>query len=383
MGLLQSPWRIALAGSVALAFSMGVGRFAFTPLLPLMEAEGRLSVAGGGGLASIHFLGYAIGAFAATRLPQAPAAVLGGSLAAIGIATLAMGLTNDYAAWLVARGLAGIFSAFALVVVSTHLVSRLREAGRPDLQGWVFAGVGVGTALVGLATLGFVATGAGSDFGWIAFGLATAASTGFALALRGGKRRAEHVAVPRPRQGIAGAWRLALPYGAMGAGYVIPATYLPIMGREIVAAPLVFGWSWPAFGLAAAVSTLAAVRLQGRLSNRSVWLGCQIVMAAGLLLPAVWASINAVAAGGVCVGGTFVVITMLAMMEAHRVAGPTRAHGLIPLMTAAFAVGQIVGPVAAGWLYAETGGFTAPLLLASGLLLASLTTLVRPLPDAA
>lgn len=46
-----SPARIAFFGFFILAISMGIGRFAFTPLLPMMEAEALISIEGGGLLA--------------------------------------------------------------------------------------------------------------------------------------------------------------------------------------------------------------------------------------------------------------------------------------------------------------------------------------------
>ena len=58
----SSIFRIALVGLVSLALAMGIGRFAFTPLLPMMREDGLLSITDGGILASVHFLGYWLGA---------------------------------------------------------------------------------------------------------------------------------------------------------------------------------------------------------------------------------------------------------------------------------------------------------------------------------
>ena len=40
---MAGPWAIALAGLVALAVAMGLGRFAFTPLLPMMQLDAGLT----------------------------------------------------------------------------------------------------------------------------------------------------------------------------------------------------------------------------------------------------------------------------------------------------------------------------------------------------
>jgi hypothetical protein len=76
------------------------------------------------------------------------------------------------------------------------------------------------------------------------------------------------------------------------------------------------------------------------------------------------------------VGGTFMVTTMVAIREARQVAG-VNATGLIAAMTAAFAIGQIVGPISASFLVGRKGNFSAALLIASLLLVLSAYALRR------
>ena len=161
------PLRVVLIGFGCLALAMGVGRFAFTPLLPMMQSDELMDVSQGGVLASVHFLGYWIGAIwaAASRPPAKRALRL--SLVAIALSTLGMGLTDNVLAWSVLRFLAGFFSALTLVLVSNFYVRHLSDIGRPESQGWIFSGVGGGIALAGLAALVFMAAGVGSAPGWI------------------------------------------------------------------------------------------------------------------------------------------------------------------------------------------------------------------------
>lgn len=374
-----TPRSTALVGFAILAFSMGVGRFAFTPILPVMQTEGLVTVASGGALASVHFIGYAMGALCAGFLAGHPKAVLIASCALIGVSTAAMGLTDSDAVWLAARWIAGVCSALVLVVVSAHLVRALAEAGRTDLQGIVFAGVGGGIAIVGFAMLGFMATGVSSNLVWLAFGGATLVAVLALIAPSGALLRRRHTAASPSAPPASGRnWRIILPYGAMGAGYIIPATYLPFMAQQSVSSPMIFGWSWPVFGLAAAFSTLIAARLHRTFSNRRIWAVSQLMMAAGLALPAVWSGLAVIVIGGICVGGTFMVITMAGMKEAHRVTGQASAHRLIAALTAAFAIGQIVGPLIAAWAYEATGSFGYPLLLGSAVLVITLLPMMTP-----
>jgi predicted MFS family arabinose efflux permease len=171
-------------------------------------------------------------------------------------------------------------------------------------------------------------------------------------------------------------WRTIVVYGAAGIGYSIPATYLPVMAREIVQSPLIFGWSWPVFGAAAFISTLLAARFQRRYSNRQIWAASQVVMAIGLLLPAMHPHILTIIAAGLCVGGTFIIITMTGMKEAHRLAPPQDVMRHIAVMTVSFATGQMIGPVFASSVYDLTQSFAVSLVIASVTLIITAMTLV-------
>lgn len=114
----ESACAIACAGLIALAVAMGVGRFAFTPILPMMQEDAGLSVAEGGWLASANYLGYLLGALSAMATRAQPAVAIRTGLIVIGLVTVAMGLGEGFAFWVVLRALAGIASAWVLIFVS-------------------------------------------------------------------------------------------------------------------------------------------------------------------------------------------------------------------------------------------------------------------------
>jgi len=336
----------ALAGLAALAVAMGIGRFAFTPLLPLMQAEYGLSLAQGGWLAAANYAGYLAGAL------TAPRALLGirGSVAAISLSTLAMAFVHDFPVQIALRAVAGIGSAWVLVRVSAALLPRLP---RPELAGVVFAGVGAGIVAAGFICLALPS----ADDAWIALGVI--ALLGTALP-----------ALPAERTGTSPLafsgteWRLVVPYGVFGFGYILPATFLPAMARDALGDPALFGWAWPLFGAAAAASTLAAVRIAR--GNRRLWIAAQLVMAAGVAAPVALPGLPGILLAAICVGGTFVVITLAGMREA---AG---RGALVAAMTAAFAAGQITGPLLVAALHLGVG----PSLLLASAALALTTPLV-------
>lgn len=379
-----SGLRVALAGLLALAVAMGIGRFAFTPILPMMLEDAGLSVAGGGWLASANYFGYLVGALSAMMIKVRPAAAICLGLPVIGLATLVMGFASSFVAWAMLRMLAGIASAWVLIAVSARCLQLLAPLRRPVLNGVVFAGVGTGITVAGLLCIALMHYGADSAWAWIASGLlALLASVIAAPVLGRGSGACAADGDPAPTD--ARRWnreftRLVLCYGATGFGYIIPATFLPVMAKQAIADPVLFGWSWPVFGAAALVSTLIAAVRPAALGNRSLWVASHFVMALGVVLPVVVPGLAGILLSALLVGSAFVVITMAGMQEARLVAG-AHAQRLMAAMTAAFALAQVAGPLFAGALLGADGSFSAALLFAGVLLAASGAALVRRARD--
>jgi len=371
--------RIAFAGMAALAVAMGIGRFAFTPILPMMQDDAGLTVASGGYLASANYLGYFVGSLLATRLRLRDDVAVLGSMLLIGIATLLMGFTDQYPAWLLLRLIAGIANAWIAIFAFSWALDRLAALRNPLLNSLSFAGVGFGTMAAGLVCIVLMRLGASSAQAWMAFGLLALAVTAAVWATYTGGATVR-AAAPRPQaRGVTwsrDARLLVFCFGAAGFGYIIPATFLPAMARVVIQDPAVFGWAWPVFGLAAMLSTLIAATALRGFAPRRVWMACHLVMAFGVVIPVFSTGMAAIVAAALCVGGTFMVITLLSIQEARAVAG----EQVIPLtaaMTAAFALGQILGPLAAG-LLADAGlGFAGGLLAAGAVLALSAAMLWR------
>ncbi|HLB16590.1 MAG TPA: YbfB/YjiJ family MFS transporter [Burkholderiales bacterium] len=368
----RSPAAVAAAGLVALAVAMGVGRFAFTPILPMMQEDAGLSVAAGGWLASANYTGYLVGALSAIGLRLRSATAIRGGLVAIGLATLGMGLDGGFAVWAVLRALAGVASAWVLVSVSAWCLERLAALRAPTLNGRVFAGVGTGIAAAGALCLALMHVSASSAQAWIALGILSLAFTAVVWPVFGdGASSGAPARSGRSRLRWDGeSVRLVLCYGAFGFGYIIPATFLPVMAKQVVQDPAVFGWAWPVFGAAAALSTLAAAALPRFVAGRRLWSLSQFVMALGVALPVFWPGVVGIMLAALLVGGTFMVITMAGMQEARQVAGE-HARALMAAMTSAFALGQIAGPLSVSLVVGADGGFSEALLVAASLLAAS------------
>ena len=244
---------------------MGIGRFAFTPILPMMQADFGLSVSGGGWLASANYIGYLVGALSVIGMRIGPNTAIRAGLLVIGLSTLAMGLEQQFMVWIVLRTVTGIASAWVLVCVSAWALERLAFLGRPNLSGTVYAGVGAGIVAAGGACLVLINQHARSADAWLSLGVISIAATAVIWPLI--KASPSSGPMPRPTAAASGVWsaefwRFVLCSGAFGFGYIIPATFLPVMAKTIISDPQLFGWAWPVFGAAAVISTIFAAQLK-------------------------------------------------------------------------------------------------------------------------
>lgn len=352
----------------ALAVAMGIGRFAFTPVLPMMQEGARLSLVAGGWLAAANYVGYLLGALFALRLRVNAPSLVRRSLVAIALLTALMGVAHTSFGWALLRLLAGVASAWVLVFASAWTLERLAAIGREQLAGVVFAGVGLGIALAGVLCLGAVHANWSWQEAWFALGVAALVLTALVWPAFG-QATLHPVGERRRVAAVAGGvrWRLVVSYGLFGFGYIIPATFLPVMAKQVIPGPALFAWVWPAFGFAALGSTIVAAGFGRRVSNRGLWVFAQSAMTLGVALPAVVPGGVAIALSAFLVGGTFMVVTMAGLREAQGAAGAAAAP-LMAAMTSAFAFGQIAGPLMVSALAYAGYGLKVPLLVAAGLL---------------
>ena len=376
------PFAVALAGLVSLALAMGIGRFAFTPLLPMMLHDGAVTLAEGGALATLNYIGYLLGAVLCLFIRPDPVRMVRGALALTVVLTLAMALPGGMPAWLAWRTLAGIASALVMVYGTAWCMQRLAELGHPTLGGLMFCGPGIGIVVTGVSAFGMVAGGWQANWGWITFAIlgavilvpvwrvygspAPAALPAHGAGAGAGAQASAAAAAPRLDLQT---WALTLAYGLAGFGYIITATFLPVIARHAMPGSVWADLFWPILGAGVAVGAWLATRVGMHHDNRRMMMVLYTLQAAGVGVAAVWPTVAGFALSSLLVGLPFTALVSFAMREARRLWGGQAAK-LIGLMTAAYAIGQIAGPPLATALVARTGGFGASLGVAAVALLA-------------
>lgn len=367
----------------ALAVAMGVGRFAFTPILPLMIQEGTVHLAQTAWLSSSNYIGYLVGALSLLKSKRHPLFVMLG-LSLVTLTTWLASLSS-FGWLLVLRFLAGVASAWVLVSISAFAINWLKSR-QVATSGLIYTGVGIGITLTGLicsyfifqsATVTIAAQSLSSRLwqylGMIAllatllvtfllaklnsqFASTAAASIAAAKAhpskaahTKPTHTKANHISSSIPPPAKLKLANVLTAYGLFGFGYILPATFLPQIAKQWLSGQS-YLLIWPFFGLAAALSVVLSQGLQRRYNNVSLlgfWRVSQIIMAVGTLLPALWQSLAGLVLSALMVGGTFMVVTMAGLQVAASQVTHYPKYNLSALMTASFAFGQLIGPLTA------------------------------------
>ncbi len=380
---------IALGGLIALAAAMGIGRFVYTPILPFMEESLGLTKADAGVIASANFLGYLLGALAASTaaLPGGRRGWFLAALAMSAVSTGAMGLASSMAVFLGLRFLGGVASAFVLVFASALVLDRLAAARRSGLSAVHFAGVGCGIAVSAVLVSGLAAEGYGWRALWLWNGAVSLLALVAVVRLVPGAAEAEPPAASSRNADIdRRLLALIVAYGLFGFGYVITATFISTMVRTSPEIRSLEPVIWLVVGLAAVPSVALWMWIGRRWGNdRGFAIAC-LAEAVGVAMSVLATNAALVVVSAALLGGTFVGITALGLIRAHHLAtgDPRRSLGF---MTAAFGLGQMIGPTFAGFAYGLGDSFLVPSLVAAAALLVAaglvMNSGARPGPSAA
>jgi predicted MFS family arabinose efflux permease len=362
-------FRFLSAAVVLLAVAMGVGRFAYTPLLPLMEEGAGISVRMAGLIGSANLAGYLVGAFSASsavfrtrRLTFAWIAI------GVVIVTTALIAVTPVSTWMVIRFVTGVASGFAFVLGSSILLDRAAREKRKDWIAIFYSGVGAGIVLTAIAVPILAARGGWRE-GWLGLALISTVLCAITMPSLTDSANAEVAQdkqeTPHPYPALFG-W-LALAYAGQGMGYVIPATFLVAMVAGTPAIAKYAALSWIVVGVVAVPSTIIWNRL-GIAIGRDVALVLALsIMAIGAIAPVVATNAFGVIVAAATLGGTFLGVVALTT-ALGRALRPQQSHVAIGQLTAGFGVGQILGPAVAGILISDYESYTPALVVATSVL---------------
>jgi MFS family permease len=352
---------VAIVGMFSLAVAMGIGRFAFTPLLPMMLHDGLIDLQQASNLATANYIGYWLGAIACTLQPFAwtrwrslPAilvtdALKFGLLLTV-LLTLLMCLDTPLL-WLAIRLLTGVSSALVFVYTSSWCLTRLSELGAPSLGGIIYVGPGIGIVITGLLATGMLNFSWPSRAGWFIFFLLGAIVTFSIWTQVKGEATLTGTKVANDQQSPQKGIRiLSIAYGLAGFGYIISATYLPVIARQALTDSIWVDLFWPIFGMAVIIGALITTRLPSSWDRRILLIACYITQGLGIQIGMWYPSVLGFAIGSLLVGMPLTAITLFAMQETRRLQ-PINPSPSMGLMTMIYGIGQIAGPITVAQIF--------------------------------
>jgi predicted MFS family arabinose efflux permease len=372
---MSSPvtrFKVLSAGIFSLILTLGVARFAYTPLLPLMQQQAGLGVAEAGWLAAINYAGYLSGALIASRISSL---VLKDRLYRIGmvlaiVSTLVMGLSTNVVVWALSRYVAGLTSA-AGMLLGTGLIMNwlIRHTHRSEL-GIHFAGIGLGIAGCAGAVMLFTPWLDWREQ-WFAF-----TALGCLLlvpALRwlpppdsSGLTTSGQKMLDQPPSSLYLRVFMAA-YFCAGFGYVVSVTFIVAIVNQL---PGLAGWGnlvFLAIGIGAAPACINWDLIARRTGDLNALILAALLQIVGILLPVMVPGLWAAMLGALLFGGTFIGMVSLVLSMAGRYY-PGMPAKMIGKMTLSYGVAQIIGPAVTGQIGARLGSYNAGLYVAAGIM---------------
>lgn len=338
-------FRVALSAFLSLVVAMGIGRFAFTPQVPLMIHDHQLTLTSASLVAALNYLGYLFGSFDAMRARKRVEWRLQAGVWGTVILTLLSACVSG--PWLhgLIRFLIGWASGWAMVLLAAWASDQLHHHGRPGLLAAVFAGPGTGIFISGMLAVALHASGVSAAFAWAAYGLLAllliAAIARF-LPRTGQLHRPDQAASPLVLNGDLK--RLVMSYSLAGFGYILPATFLSQMAAARFPDSAFAQFVWPVFGGAAVIGIVLGILTRRWGSSHARLAMVLWAQALGVIAAIVLPGLNGLMLGAALIGGGFLCVVQLTLQYGRELA-PQHARYLAGLLTTGYAVGQLAGPL--------------------------------------
>ncbi|MBF0286171.1 MAG: YbfB/YjiJ family MFS transporter [SAR324 cluster bacterium] len=356
-----------LSGALSLFLGMGVARFAFTPILPLMQSDFVLSDTISGALASANYLGYLLGAFYVKKLSVREKAYpwflisVVASLAFIGLMWF-----ESHDLWYAFRFLSGFFSGLLFVLSSEFILAYLIEVRKPQYFGIIYSGIGTGMVLSGL-TVPMLSDHFNSSQIWLWLaGLSVIPAVFVIRYMPKSNIMSSNDAANQTEKNRSPLTFLYVAYFLEGFGYIVTGTFISVIVLRGTGSVLLSGYVWVIAGLGAVFITPVWPLLSKRYGIANILVLTYFIQSIAIAIPIIFSNTLMTILGAIGYGGTFLGVVSLVIAYGKNLS-PT--GNTIAVLTIFFSLGQVLGPLSAGWLSDVSGGFDLPVLLAAAMIL--------------
>jgi predicted MFS family arabinose efflux permease len=363
--------KVLSAGIFSLILTLGVARFAYTPLLPLMQQQAGLGLSDGGWLAAINYVGYLSGALLTSMISdlRLKDRLYRTGLVLAVLSTIGMAWTESVWLWGLLRFVAGFATATGLLVGSGLILNWLIRHGHRSELGIHFGGVGLGivfcSVVVELLYQSFDWRALWYIFSALGVALLIPAWAWLPRQEQGGMTRSGETLVDRPPD----KWFLRvfiLAYFCAGIGYVVSATFIVAIVEQLPGLEGKGTLTFLLIGAAAAPACVFWDLVARRIGDINALIWASLIQIFGILLPALSNHPVPTFISAILFGGTFIGIVSLVLTMAGRYY-PTRPAKMMGKMTVSYGVAQIAAPAITGVLAEHANGsYSSGLYLAAG-----------------
>ncbi|NBW00655.1 MAG: YbfB/YjiJ family MFS transporter [Betaproteobacteria bacterium] len=373
--------KASIAGIIGLLITLGIARFAYTPMLPIMREQAGLGLGAGGWLATANYLGYFSGVFLCGRINDLNVKdrIYRWGLMLAVASTAMMGLFSNELGWAISRFLAGLSTAFGMMLGGALVMNWLMRNGYRAELGVHFSGVGLSVVMSSFAVL-ILSEYVLWQQNWLLLsllGLVLVIPAWAWLPKPMPAPAVEHELKMQDHPPTVAVRRLLLAfYFCAGVGFVVTSTFIVAIVNALADMEDVGFWIFVILGAAAAPSCMLWDLIARRVGAIDALLLASVIHIAGILLPLAGGGLFGPIAGALCFGVTFAGIVSMMMGLAGRFY-PTRPAKMMSTLTIAYGVAQILAPALTGWMSERTGSYNAGLLVAAAVMTVGLVMLFQ------
>ena len=372
---------VLFAGICALILTMGVARYAFTPMIPYMQAQTDMGESLAGWLAGWTYIVYLTGLFMVWLMQDLRLKdyfYRYGLFLAV-FSTAIMGIHENHLVWYVSRFFAGISTALGFML-STGLVLKwlLHHQQKPNMS-LHFAGAGLGIVLTAVvvelaASKAWALPWQGQWFALALFGLVMLVPAMLLLPMPGSEQIEQSRQIDRAQE-PSKRWLLLLTMAYICAGFsnTVNVTFTSLM-TEYVPLSGHGTWMWIYAGLAASPAPFLWQRIAKRWGYLSAIRAAFILNISSNLLMSFAQAYSAIVLSAVLFGFAFMGIVSLVLTTIGK-RYRYRSTQVMAQLTLGYSLAQIVSPISSGTVAEYTGSFALSLYVISAVMILGLLCL--------
>lgn len=357
------PWRATLAGLSASLVGIGLARFAYTPLLPVLITAGWFPASQAAYLGAANLAGYLGGALCARPLARRGGAprVLRGMMTLVTVAFFACALPLSFSWFFLWRFASGVAGGTLMVLAAPTVLPHVPPARRGLAGGAIFTGVGLGIMASG--TVVPLLLQAGLAVTWCGLGVLSMLLTGLAWGRWPADEKAAATLIAAARRAPAtGTLRaLYVEYALNATGLVPHMVFLvDFVARGLGQGIHAGAQYWVLFGVGAVAGPVLAGLLADRVGFGPALRLALVAQAAAVAVPVVTAAPVGLALSSVLIGAAVPGIVPLVLGRVHELVpgDPEGQRAAWSVTTMAFALGQAAGAYGLSFLFARGGRYT-------------------------